>query len=163
MVVNLEFIKAIVTAQEVLVLDPVSAPVLPFIDQLKEQLSTSKAQDGHKEVTQRKGTEANETLVGSDFVGSTQDELPFEFRVLEVALETVCGFLDTEVKELEFKAYPVLDELTRNVSTSNLEHVRSLKSVLTRLLARVQKVCYSFSVVADSCHKHSKILFLFRL
>jgi magnesium transporter len=44
------------------------------------------------------------------------------------------------VAELERHAIPVLDELTKNVSTRNLERVRSLKSDLTRLLARVQKV-----------------------
>ena len=42
--------------------------------------------------------------------------------------------------ELERDAYLVLDELTKNVSTKNLEHVRSLKSNLIRFLARVQKV-----------------------
>ncbi|KAI5083339.1 hypothetical protein GOP47_0003082 [Adiantum capillus-veneris] len=140
MVVNLEFIKAIVTAQEVLVLDPTSAAVLPFIEQLKETLLASKAEGSNKTLTYRKEADAQETLMGSEFVGSTQDELPFEFRVLEVALETVCGFLEMKVKELESTATPVLDELTRNVSTSNLELVRSLKSDLTRLLARVQKV-----------------------
>ncbi|KAI8009628.1 Magnesium transporter MRS2-4 [Camellia lanceoleosa] len=41
--------------------------------------------------------------------------------------------------DLERDAYPILDELVRNVSTKNLEHVRSLKSNLTSLLARVQK------------------------
>ncbi|MCO5602703.1 hypothetical protein L7F22_056839 [Adiantum nelumboides] len=140
MLVNLEFIKAIVTAQEVLVLDPTSAAVLPFIEQLKETLLASKAEASVKALTNRKEADALETFLGSDFVGSTQDELPFEFRVLEVALETVCGFLETQVKELECSAIPVLDELTRTVSTSNLELVRSLKSDLTRLLSRVQKV-----------------------
>ncbi|KAG1354860.1 putative Magnesium transporter MRS2-4 [Cocos nucifera] len=37
-VVNLEFIKAIVTAEEVLLLDPLSQEVLPFVDQLRQQL-----------------------------------------------------------------------------------------------------------------------------
>jgi len=69
-----------------------------------------------------------------------QCELPFEFQVLEIALEVVCTYLDSSVADLERDAYPVLDELARNVSTKNLEHVRSLKSNLTRLLARVQKV-----------------------
>ncbi|CAI9764544.1 unnamed protein product [Fraxinus pennsylvanica] len=69
-----------------------------------------------------------------------QAELPFEFQVLEVALEVVCTYLDSSVAELERDAYPVLDELARNVSTKNLEHVRSLKSNLTQLLAQVQKV-----------------------
>ncbi|XP_038708515.1 magnesium transporter MRS2-4-like [Tripterygium wilfordii] len=55
--------------------------------------------------------------------------LPFEFQAL-----------DASVEELERDAYPILDDLARNVSTKNLELVRSLKSKVTRLLARVQKV-----------------------
>ncbi|KAH7847763.1 hypothetical protein Vadar_030001 [Vaccinium darrowii] len=38
MVVNLEFIKAIVIAEEVLLLDPLRHEVLPFVDQLRQQL-----------------------------------------------------------------------------------------------------------------------------
>ncbi|KAK4405036.1 Magnesium transporter MRS2-4 [Sesamum angolense] len=106
MIVNLEFIRAIVTAEEVLLLDPLRQEWLPV-------------------------PEAAEVL---------QDELPFEFQVLEIALEVVCTYLDSSVAELERDAYPALDELAVNVSTKNLEHVRSLKSNLTRLLARVQKV-----------------------
>ncbi|KAL0375951.1 UNVERIFIED_CONTAM: Magnesium transporter MRS2-4 [Sesamum calycinum] len=105
MIVNLEFIRAIVTAEEVLLLDPLRQEWLPV-------------------------PEAAEVL---------QDELPFEFQVLEIALEVVCTYLDSSVAELERDAYPALDELAVNVSTKNLEHVRSLKSNLTRLLARVQK------------------------
>ncbi|XP_068642449.1 magnesium transporter MRS2-4 isoform X2 [Aristolochia californica] len=103
MVINLEFIKAIVTAEEVLLLDPLSQEVLPFVDQLRQQLPL-KSPSGTHEAGQR----------------------------------------DIQEKEglqnLEINAYPVLDELARNVSTKNLERVRSLKSNLTRLLARVQKV-----------------------
>ncbi|KAF6139400.1 hypothetical protein GIB67_026242 [Kingdonia uniflora] len=46
----------------------------------------------------------------------------------------------SNILDLEKNAYPVLDELARDVSTTNLELVRSLKSNLTRLLAPVQKV-----------------------
>ncbi|KAB2621220.1 magnesium transporter MRS2-4-like [Pyrus ussuriensis x Pyrus communis] len=74
-------------------------------------------------------------------VEGVQCDLPFEFQVLEIALEVVCTYLNSSVADLEREAYPVLDELARNVSTKNLELVRSLKSILTRLLARVQKVC----------------------
>ncbi|KAI3972670.1 hypothetical protein MKX01_019328 [Papaver californicum] len=126
MVVNLEFIKAIVTAEEVLLLDPLCQEVIPFVEQLKQQLP-HKSQPKTHEV----GPEAAEGL---------QSELPFEFQVLEIALEVVCTYLDSSVADLERNAYPVLDELARNVSTKNLELVRNLKSTLTRLLARVQKV-----------------------
>ncbi|XP_021900231.1 magnesium transporter MRS2-4 isoform X1 [Carica papaya] len=146
MVVNLEFIKAIVTAEEVLLLDPLRQEVLPFVDQLRQQLP-------HKGAFKIHGTgppdvhdsemhvsPGGQWLPVPEVVEGLQCELPFEFQVLEIALEVVCTYLDTNVADLERDAYPVLDELARNVSTKNLEHVRSLKSNLTRLLARVQKV-----------------------
>eukprot|EP00249_Psilotum_nudum_P005173 c18637_g1_i1 orf=737-1984(+) len=143
MVVNLEFIKAIVTAQEVLILDPTNLAVLPFIDQLRQQLPLQTAPELPSIDESALNVMTVENIghwLPSDAVDGLQNELPFEFRVLEIALEVVCSFLDTKVSELERNAYPALDELTRNVSTSNLEHVRSLKSHLTLLLARVQKV-----------------------
>ncbi|KAL6329321.1 hypothetical protein AAG906_016213 [Vitis piasezkii] len=134
MVVNLEFIKAIVTAEEVLLLDPLRQEVLPFVDQLRQQLP-------HKSPFRMHGQALwMHKRMKCIFRRGLQNELPFEFQVLEIALEVVCTYLDTNVAELERDAYPVLDELARNVSTKNLEHVRSLKSNLTRLLARVQKV-----------------------
>ncbi|KAL9247335.1 hypothetical protein vseg_020777 [Gypsophila vaccaria] len=145
MVVNLEFIKAIVTAEEVLLLDPLRQEVLPFVDQLRQQLppksptvrnkgSSANVQENEQHSAVGQWTHAAEAIEGG------QQELPFEFQVLEIALEVVCSYLDSNVTELEKNAYPVLDELARNVSTKNLERVRSLKSNLTRLLARVQKV-----------------------
>lgn len=135
-VVNLEVIKAIVTAEEVLLLDPLRPEVLPFIDRLKQQFPQRNALEATPNV-QTFDPEAGEGL---------QSELPFEFQVLEMALEVVCSIVDTSVASLETDAWPVLDELTKNVSTENLEYVRSLKSNLTRLLARVQKVFF-FSVL----------------
>lgn len=129
MVVNLEFIKAIVTAEEVLLLDPLRQEVLLFVDQLRQQLP----QKGPSKINE----DGQLTLCDNE---GLQAELPFEFHVLEIALEVVCTYLDSRVEDLEREAYPVLDELARNVSTKNLEHVRGLKSNLTRLLARVQKV-----------------------
>lgn len=130
-VVNLEVIKAIVTAEEVLLLDPLRPEVLPFIDRLKQQFPQRNALEATTPNVQTFDPEGGEGL---------QNELPFEFQVLEMALEVVCSIVDTSVASLETDAWPVLDELTKNVSTENLEYVRSLKSNLTRLLARVQKV-----------------------
>ncbi|CAL5329751.1 hypothetical protein CsSME_00010193 [Camellia sinensis var. sinensis] len=146
MVVNLEFIKAIVTAEEVLLLDPLRQEVLPFVDQLRQQIphkSLSKIQGGGQMDVQDNemcSSTGGQWLPVPEAVEGLQCELPFEFQVLEIALEVVCTYLDSSVADLERDAYPVLDELARNVSTKNLEHVRSLKSNLTRLLARVQKV-----------------------
>ncbi|GAB2283551.1 Magnesium transporter MRS2-4 [Dionaea muscipula] len=144
MVVNLEFIKAIVTAEEVLLLDPLCQEVIPFVDQLRKQLppNSNICGAGIVDVHDNEVHSPNggKWAISPHPVERVQDELPFEFRVLETALEIVCSFLDSSVVELEKDAYPILDELARNVSTKNLERVRSLKSNLTRLLARVQKV-----------------------
>ncbi|CAJ1938329.1 unnamed protein product [Sphenostylis stenocarpa] len=144
MVVNLEFIKAIVTAEEVLLLDPLRQEVLPFVEQLRQQLP-GKSQPKllgavEEQEGEMQGSNGRQWLPTPEMAEGLQSELPFEFQVLEIALEAVCTYLDSSVADLERGAYPVLDELARNVSTKNLEHVRSLKSNLTRLLARVQKV-----------------------
>ncbi|XP_057778648.1 magnesium transporter MRS2-4 isoform X2 [Salvia miltiorrhiza] len=145
MIVNLEFIRAIVTAEEVLLLDPLQQEVLPFVDQLRRQLPqkipskyVSDQMVSHDNEMQ--SATAGQWLAAPETAEGLQDELPFEFQVLEIALEVVCTYLDSSVAELERDAYPALDELAISVSTKNLEHVRSLKSNLTRLLARVQKV-----------------------
>jgi magnesium transporter len=65
---------------------------------------------------------------------------PFEFRALEVALEAICSFLEARTKDLESTAHPALDALTKKVSSRNLDQVRKMKSAMTRLTARVQKV-----------------------
>lgn len=144
MVVNLEFIKAIVTAEEVLLLDPLSQEVLPFVDQLRRQLPLKSPFRIHEPDHTDKQTKEMCSVDGQwlhvNEASEGECELPFEFQVLEIALEVVCSYLDSNVADLERVAYPVLDELAMNVSTKNLERVRSLKSNLTRLLARVQKV-----------------------
>ncbi|KAJ9158933.1 hypothetical protein P3X46_024476 [Hevea brasiliensis] len=127
-------ILAIVTAEEVLILDPLRQEVLPFVDQLRQQ--TPLKRPFNIKGTVHTNTQENEMHVSNggqwvplpEAAEGLQCELPFEFQVLETALEVVRD------------AYPVLDELARNVSTKNLEHVRSLKSNLTRLFACVQKV-----------------------
>ncbi|THG15994.1 hypothetical protein TEA_002471 [Camellia sinensis var. sinensis] len=145
MVVNLEFIKAIVTAEEVLLLDPLFQEVLPFVDQLQQQLphkSVSKSQRGGQmdvQDNEMQLSSGGQWLPIPEAVEGLKCDLPFEFQVLKIALKVVCTYLDSSVADLERNAYSVLDELVRNVSTKNFERVRSLKSNLTSLLARVQK------------------------
>lgn len=126
MVVNLEFIRTIITAEEVYLLEPHSPAVKPFVEQLMIQLplqSTLQIESGEPS--------AEEGL---------PEQLPFEFRVLEIALDVVCNYLENNVGDLEQKVRPVLEQLTKTISTSSLELVRSVKSHLTRLSAHVQKV-----------------------
>ncbi|XP_038987944.1 magnesium transporter MRS2-F-like [Phoenix dactylifera] len=120
-VVNLEHIKAIITATEVLIPNSRDPMAAPFVRDLQSR-DSSPSGAPHQ---------ASESSV---------KVLPFEFRVLEICLESVCRCLEAETLTLEQEAYPALDELTSKISTLNLEHVRHLKSRLVDISGRVQKV-----------------------
>ncbi|XP_027188096.1 magnesium transporter MRS2-I-like isoform X2 [Cicer arietinum] len=126
-VLNLEHIKAVITADEVLVRDPMDDDVIPVVEELRRRLPLKVSFGG-----QDQGEE--ESSIGE------QNEFPFEFRALEVVLEAICSFLDARTRELETTAYPALDELTSKISSRNLDKVRKLKSAMTRLTNRVQKI-----------------------
>ncbi|PWA84332.1 magnesium transporter 2 [Artemisia annua] len=137
-VVNLEQIRCIITADEVLLLNSLDSYVLQYVVELQRRLKAS------NEVWQSDASDLNKWKGSRDFGdvsrNASSDYLPFEFKALEIALEAACTFLDTQAAELEIEAYPLLDELTSTISTSNLERVRRLKSRLVALTRRVQKV-----------------------
>ncbi|EXB29846.1 Magnesium transporter MRS2-2 [Morus notabilis] len=133
-VLNLEHIKAIITADEVLLRDPSDENVVPVIEELQRRLPPVNA----IREARRNGREY--AGGNNDVDAAEEDESPFEFRALEVALEAICSFLAARTMELETAAYPALDELTSKISSRNLDRVRKLKSAMTRLTARVQKV-----------------------
>ncbi|XP_061373103.1 magnesium transporter MRS2-1 isoform X2 [Gastrolobium bilobum] len=139
-VVNLEQIRCIITADEVLLLNSLDSYVLHYVMELQRRLTTT----GVGEVWQSDGPDMNRRRGSRNFENvysnTSPDYLPFEFRALEVALEAACTFLDSQAAELEIEAYPLLDELTSKISTLNLERVRRLKSRLVALTRRVQKV-----------------------
>ncbi|EFJ18545.1 hypothetical protein SELMODRAFT_112303 [Selaginella moellendorffii] len=148
-VVNLEQIRCIITADEVLLLNSLDHYVLQYVSELQRRLmprmtsSSSRSwecesEDHPAKQEMRRAALMRETDMFSG--SSAADDLPFEFRALEVALESACTYLDTQATELEEEAYPVLDDLTSKISTLNLERVRRLKSRLVALTRRVQKV-----------------------
>ncbi|XP_039015398.1 magnesium transporter MRS2-2-like [Hibiscus syriacus] len=128
-VLNLEHIKAIITSEEVLLRDPSDENVVPVVQELQRRLPRANVIRQGQDYTN-----------GQNDVEGDEDESPFEFRALEVALESICSFLAARTLELETAAYPALDELTSQISSRNLDRVRKLKSAMTRLTARVQKV-----------------------
>jgi len=67
-------------------------------------------------------------------------DLPFEFRVLEKALEDVCGTLEGAAGEVEAEAHPALDKLTQKVTSATLERVKRVKGAMTRVTGRVASV-----------------------
>ena len=132
-VINLEFIRAIVTADEVLVLEPLAQEVIPFLDKLRHYFPL-------KSLEVDVGATQVGSLDGNQDQTSAERGLPFEFQVLELALKAVCLSFHSSLSDLNKHARFVLDELAKSVSTSNLERVRSLKRDLTTLLAGVHKV-----------------------
>ncbi|KAE7997731.1 hypothetical protein FH972_002336 [Carpinus fangiana] len=126
-----QHIKAIITAEEVLLRDPSGDNVIPLVEELQRRLSLANAicHGQAEEEEEHPGAENSE-----------ENEFPFEFQALEVALEAICSFLDARTIELESDVYPALDELTSKISSRNLDRVRKLKSSMTRLTNRVQKV-----------------------
>uniref|UniRef100_A0A2N9EMP4 Magnesium transporter n=1 Tax=Fagus sylvatica TaxID=28930 RepID=A0A2N9EMP4_FAGSY len=157
-VINLEHIKAIITAQEVLLLNSRDPSVTPFVEELQRRLmrhyhaTTAQELNGDDsnwsnlydlgEAQSRTGSPLNFSP-GKQALLDDQDGmkvLPFEFVALEACLEAACSCLENEAKTLELEAHPALDKLTSKISTLNLEHVRQIKSRLVAITGRVQKV-----------------------
>ncbi|KAF7039243.1 hypothetical protein CFC21_049284 [Triticum aestivum] len=170
-VVNLERVKAVITAAEVLLPNSKDPDFARFVRDLQARVLTSADQaaeftdmdgessaiaspfpapsssKGHElEMAKRTPNAVGEMTHSSSVPtltamkdGSTK-VLPFEFRALEVCLESACRSLEEETVTLEKEAYPALDELTSKISTLNLERVRQIKSRLVAISGRVQKV-----------------------
>ncbi|KAL0433537.1 UNVERIFIED_CONTAM: Magnesium transporter MRS2-2 [Sesamum latifolium] len=131
-VLNLEHIKAIITSEEVLLRDPLDDNVVPIVEDLRRRLKPVNA-------NREDNGDGKELAVHHDVETGEEDDSPFEFRALEVALEAICSYLSARTIELETAVYPALDMLTSKISSRNLDRVRKLKSQMTRLTARVQK------------------------
>lgn len=168
-VINLEHIKAIITAQEVLLLNSKDPSVAPFVDELQRRIlrhhqATSQVGmvDGDADWTHlydlgeprsrevsppreaasipERGHEVKPDGKHSFDKRDGPKLLPFEFIALEACLEAACSSLDNEARTLEQEAHPALDKLTTKISTLNLERVRQIKSRLVAITGRVQKV-----------------------
>ncbi|KAG4944923.1 hypothetical protein JHK87_040930 [Glycine soja] len=95
-VVNLEQIRCIITADEVLLLNSLDSYVLHYVMELQRRLTTTGVgevwQSDSSDMNRRRGSRNFENV----FSNSSPDYLPFEFRALEVALEAACTFLDSQ-------------------------------------------------------------------
>ncbi|MEW5320256.1 MAG: hypothetical protein WDW38_011340 [Sanguina aurantia] len=169
-VVNLEFIKAVITTEFVIVVHPEDELVAAFVADLKAKLSApkpscpewqpatipehgaSQPSDAHSReemkgvfhITAGGGGHGGGGMLRSalNMRGPLADslELPYELKVLEVCLDTVSVHLELTTGSLETDAYPALDALTSRVSEDNLEKVRRIKNRLVRLMTRVETV-----------------------
>ncbi|KAF2313933.1 hypothetical protein GH714_020721 [Hevea brasiliensis] len=144
-VLNLEHIKAIITSEEVggflsLSVWEMYCFEIRWMKMSSQLLRNFKGDYLPNLILQGQGDGKEYPSGQNDIEAGEEDESPFEFRALEVALEAICSFLAARTTELETAAYPALDELTSKISSRNLDRVRKLKSAMTRLTARVQKV-----------------------
>eukprot|EP01018_Ginkgo_biloba_P003819 Gb_33482 [translate_table: standard] len=105
--------RAIVLNLEVLLRNPGDEYVIPILEELCRRLpggSTGQRAD-------HSGDGRDQSNGQQEADAGDEDESPFEFRALEVALEAICSFLDARTTELETAAYPALDELTSKRKT----------------------------------------------
>ncbi|KAF8050620.1 hypothetical protein N665_1922s0006 [Sinapis alba] len=152
-VINLEHIKAIITAQEVLLLNWKDPSVAPFIEEFQRRIrcyhhatkpqegeNTEGGEGGTSQLSGDQGEEAKKDAKLSLGNQGGSKVLPFEFVALEACLEAASTSLESEAVRLELEAHPALDKLTLKISTLNLERVRQIKSRLVAITGRVQKV-----------------------
>uniref|UniRef100_A0A1D2AE65 Magnesium transporter n=1 Tax=Auxenochlorella protothecoides TaxID=3075 RepID=A0A1D2AE65_AUXPR len=153
LVLNLEYIKCIVTMDMVYVTGLTSPLTLQFVHGMQQRLAAREAgaeAGGPHSARQAFGGDLKDggvaapshLLLGGDgekrALRPPPQELPFELKVLEIALECVSGDLEQLAEELESAAHPALDNLTSKITTSALERVRRIKSRMVRLNTRVE-------------------------
>jgi len=103
-VINLEHIKAIITAQEVLLLNSRDPSVTPFVHELQarilrhHQASSSKHHAHHH----------LDSDPDRDHDPDAIKILPFEFVALEACLEATCSVLENEVRHSLFSSFHFL-------------------------------------------------------
>ncbi|GAU25414.1 hypothetical protein TSUD_70670 [Trifolium subterraneum] len=157
-VVNLEHIKAIITSTEVLMINSSNPFFLRFLQDLQARVPPSDDVKTRKQISndavdsdcEKKPLLDEKTHEdSSNNVAAAPKPLPFEFKALEACIESACTCLEYETQKLEEEAYPALDELTAEISTLNLEHVRQIKNRLVALSGRVQKVADQLEHLLD--------------
>jgi magnesium transporter len=124
LVVNLENVKLLVTAEEALVPNP----ELPHMAAFARALAN--------------------TLSGADGAAA-HSESPFEFRVLEAALANACSEMEARVVELQREAEVSLDELQKKVTKKSLNSVKHIKGRLEAALSSVRELRSELSNLTD--------------
>ncbi|KAL8155276.1 hypothetical protein AgCh_000594 [Apium graveolens] len=90
---------------EVMLQDPLDDNDVPIVEEFQKRLSSANLN------SQVQGDDEENSGPENNLDTSEENDFPFEFQALEVALEAVCSFLDTRTRELEVSAYPALAEL----------------------------------------------------
>lgn len=163
-IVNIEFIKMIISLDKCYVTNLDDPNTADFIDHLQHRLKYGPTHSGVTEdhtsmasatvpvrpgETSKKKKGSQLALSGSKDIlpqkvtaslppMSPLPELPFELRVLETALDYISKYLEQQVSDVEAAGHPALDALTQKISTANLERVRRIKNRMVRLNTRIE-------------------------
>ncbi|KAI3437682.1 hypothetical protein D9Q98_000131 [Chlorella vulgaris] len=156
-VVNLEFIKCIIAMDNIYITNLDDPNTQSFVEELQRRLRTPPGGGfggmfASTSATNLAGEHGGAGAGPGQGAGALQgpptprmssvmaapENLPFELRVLEVALDTVARYIENLSGDLEQAAHPALDALTLTINTSNLERVRRIKNRMVRLTTRVE-------------------------
>eukprot|EP00250_Pteridium_aquilinum_P012815 c20961_g1_i3 orf=206-1096(-) len=152
-VVNLEQIRCVITADEVLLLQSLDSHVLQYVTELQRRLKVEKEAQGSKRHVSMHSHAGSFDSSGGHVMPALQrfrlihqgdfslaDCLPFEFRALEVALEGTCTFLDSQLKQY-------IDD-TEDFINIQLDNVRNQLIQFELLLTTATFVVAIYGVVA---------------
>lgn len=136
-IVNLVYIRAIITTQYVLLSAPSDDRSAGFLAKMKERISgsSSPALIGDKQQEERNQL--------------SELQFPFELKALEIALDELAFHLDHHAKDLEASLKPAIDRLAKEVRTDNLDLMRRFKTRLVALKSTTTMVCTTLEELLD--------------
>jgi len=169
LVVNLEFVKMIITLDRVFITNLDDANADMFVEELQRRLKhpagstttlgvtrstaslgaflhtpglplqSQQTKEAQPQTAPSVSSHVSHTVLDHPGLGPhIFQELSFDLRVLECALDVISGYLDSQAVDLEAAAHPALDALTLKVSTGNLERVRRIKNRMVRLMTKAE-------------------------
>lgn len=172
LIVNLEHMKFIVTAEIALFLNAESLEVKRFVKFLRKYLKeveiaqTQKREDLVKEATMmetiirdenenetQKLQQSNSALKNAQTTTKIKEErvlhLPFELLVLECAMHELGLVLDNETIALEREAAPCMEKMLQSVQAEELAEGRRIKEKLNALILRLEAFTEALSSILE--------------
>lgn len=156
LIVNLEHLKFIVTAETALFLNAESLEVKRFIKFLRKYLKEVESTQRQKQEDLVSAASAAATAAAAVSGGNgttIQEErvlhLPFELLVLECAMHELGIKLDNETIALEREAAPCMEKMLQSVQAEELADGRRIKEKLNALILRLEAFTEALSSILE--------------
>jgi magnesium transporter len=156
LIVNLEHLKFIVTAETALFLNAESLEVKRFIKFLRKYLKEVESTQRQKQEDLVSAASAVATAAAAVSGGNgttIQEErvlhLPFELLVLECAMHELGIKLDNETIALEREAAPCMEKMLQSVQAEELAEGRRIKEKLNALILRLEAFTEALSSILE--------------